>query len=152
MDLRERVVVALSAGATSVAVAARFGVSSSWVRKIRLRLRYEGHVRPTPHPGRAPLVGDALRGTLHRIVCMHPDATLAELCDAFAKKTDVRVSVTTMFRYVEGFGITRKKRLSTPPSAKPSASRPRARRSGVDASSAGAAASSFSTKAASISR
>ena len=50
MDLRERVVKAKGTG-SSYAVAERFAVASSWVRKIWIRPRTTGSVAPLPRGG-----------------------------------------------------------------------------------------------------
>jgi transposase len=152
MDLRQRVLAAVRRGESSVAIAARFGVSDSWVRKLRICFRRRGHVRPTPHPGRAALVPAERRSDLVDLVRARPDATLRELCSAFRGKTGVKLSVTTMFRTLRALGFTRKKRRSMLPSASPQQSKALA--------SSGAAAGSFavgrgcssSTKAASTCR
>jgi transposase len=50
MDLRERVAKAKGTG-SSYAVAERFSVTDSWVRKIWIRTRTIGSVAPVPRGG-----------------------------------------------------------------------------------------------------
>ena len=64
MDLRLRAVSAYDKDVSSAEVADELGVSSSWVRKMRLRLAALGHLEPTPHPGGAPKISNEQRGTL----------------------------------------------------------------------------------------
>ena len=152
MDLRQRVLAAVRRGQSSVEIAARFRVSDSWVRKLRIRFQERGHVRPTPHPGRAPLVPVELRPQLVDLIRTRPDATLRELCAAFRGKSGVKLSITTMFRTLRALGFTRKKRRSMLPSASPQASATLAS-SGVGGGSfAAAGGCSSSTKAASTCR
>jgi transposase len=120
MDLRERVVAALDEGESSLEVAARFGVSDSWVRKLRLRRAATGSIAPKPHGGGKQRCIDAAGEELLReIVAERNDAILAELCEAFAARRK-RVSVPSMSRALIRMGLTLKKRASTPPSATPS--------------------------------
>jgi len=109
MDLRERVVAALDEGESSLEVASRFGVSDSWVRKMRLRRAATGSVAPKPHGGGQKRCIDASgEQVLREIVTEHNDAILAELCDAFAARVR-RVSIQSMSRALIRMGLTLKK-------------------------------------------
>ena len=80
-DLRERVAAACAApGATQTAVATRFCVSVSFVKKLRQRQRASGSVAALPHrSGPAPLLDAATRAELVACLRQQPDATLDEL-------------------------------------------------------------------------
>jgi len=120
MDLRERVVAALDEGESSLEVAARFGVSDSWVRKLRLRRAATGSIGPKPHGGGKKRCIDAAgEELLRQIVAEKNDAILMELCDAFASRSK-RVSIQSMSRALIRMGLTLKKRASMPPNATPS--------------------------------
>lgn len=115
LDLRERAVALLDEGANSPEVAEVLGVSDSWVRKMRLRRDRLGHLMPGSPPGkeRKLSVDDVV--VLGELVDEQPDATLEELVERMAKRQKVRVSISTLSRRLIELGLTRKKRLSTPP-------------------------------------
>jgi transposase len=83
-DLRARVVAAYDAGeGTLEQVAARFAVSTSWVRKILRQRRHTGSIDPRPHGGgRAPAFDAEASRRLREAVRADDDATLAELARA----------------------------------------------------------------------
>lgn len=106
-DLRERVLACPDL--TLRQVAARFGVSPSYVSKVRARLRDLGD----PAPGRQrnhvvprlePLV-DALRAHLAAL----PDAKLREVRAWLAQQHKVRVSHAVLWAAVARLGLTHKK-------------------------------------------
>ncbi len=108
-DLRDRVLA--DAGRPARAVAARFGVSASYVVKARQRLRDEGDAGPRPQRNRvAPrLAGheEALRAEVAR----RPSATCSEL-RAWAAARGVAVSRTAVWRALARLGLTLKKSRS----------------------------------------
>ncbi len=111
----------LDEGANSTEVAEALGVSDSWVRKMRLRRDVLGDLAPGSPPGKPKkLTTDDLVG-LYLFVEEQPDVTLEELAVLMAKRLKVRVSISTLSRRLIELGLTRKKRLSTPP--KPTAPR-----------------------------
>lgn len=108
-DLRDRV---LAAEGSVADVGRRFGVSASYVSRVRVRLAEQGlrsagrqcnHVRPR-------LTG--LEGELAAEVARAPDKTLAQLC-AWAAERGVGVSVVAMHKTLARLGLTLKKRRST---------------------------------------
>jgi transposase len=107
MDLRERVVAACDARTGTIEeVAARFSVSSSWVKKL-LRLRREsGSFLPKPHGGGrvAVFIGERL-AQLKNWVEEEPDATLEELLE----RSQVDASIMAVHRALERLGCRRKK-------------------------------------------
>ena len=118
-DLRERVIAASDEGVeTRAELAERFGVSPSFVTKLRRRRRDTGSVAAKPRAGGfAPaLAGGRLRA-LAALVAARPDATLAELRGRLAsRRGGVRVGVTTVWRAVARLGLPLKKSRSTPAS------------------------------------
>ena len=118
-DLRLRAIGAYDGGVSSAEVAADLGVSSSWVRKMRLRLVGLGHVDPTPHPGCTPKIPESMYGVLTAVATKLSDATLSELSDAFFEETGIRVHPSTVGRNLRAAGMTRKKRPSGPRSVSP---------------------------------
>ena len=115
-DLRERVIAASDEGVeTRAELAERFGVSPSFVTKLRRRRRETGSVAARPHAGGfAPaLAGPRLRA-LSALVAARPDATLAELRDRLAsRRGGVRVGVTTVWRALAELDLPLKKSRRT---------------------------------------
>ena len=112
MDLRERVLAACDAGAGAGAVAERFAVSASWVRRLKQRRRDDGRIAPrSPRNGRVPKLAahaDAIRA----LIAATPDLTLAEL----RAKLGVAVALGTLWAAVAGLGLTVKKKSTGRPS------------------------------------
>jgi len=115
LDLRERAVALLDEGASSPEVAEMLGVSDSWVRKMRLRRERLGHLMPGSPPGRERKLTIDDQVVLCDLLDEQPDATLEELAERMAKRQRVRVSISTLSRRLIELGMTRKKRVSTPP-------------------------------------
>ncbi len=123
MDLRERIVGAVDAGQSRLAVAARFQVSNALVGKLLRQRRRSGSIAPKPHAGgnRPALDGTRLEA-LRELVGAHPDATLAELCDQLARDASdggVVVGVNPVRRALQRLGLPLKKRRCTPTSGTP---------------------------------
>ena len=118
LDLRERIVRAVDAGATQTAAAETFGVGRATVQRYVAQRRRRGSLAPRPLPGRAARIGPPQAAALRAQLDASPDATLAEHCDRWTggrAAHGVRVSVATMQRTIARLGWTRKKRRSTPP-------------------------------------
>ena len=131
LDLRQRVVAAVDAGgSTHAQVASRFAVSLGWVRKLLGQRRRTGEIKPVGHRGGARCrVNEHVLGLIHAAVAAQPDIALEELRAHLRRRTRVRVSISTLWRWVEALGLPRKKRRSL--RAKPTRSNgaPFARRS-----------------------
>jgi len=106
-DLRDRVLGA--AGDPSRQVAARFGVSISYVVKARQRLRRLGDSAPGAQRSHTPakLAGhdEALRAEVER----RPDATLVELRAWALSSRGVLVSISALSVRLRRLGLTLKK-------------------------------------------
>jgi transposase len=115
MDLRERMVRAVEAGASRRATAARFGVSPSCVIKLVQRWQRAGTLEPEPARGgrRAKLADHAER--VQVLLAAALDSTIAELQTRLAAD-DIHVSPSAISRFLKACGLTRKKRPRTPPS------------------------------------
>jgi len=112
LDLRERILAALTTEPSSLIVAKRFGVSASSVRKLRLKVLRTGQVEASTAPGRERLVQGADEERLRELVREHPDATLNVLRELLADEGYAAVSETTMWRQLVRMGLTLKKRPS----------------------------------------
>ena len=106
-DLRDRVLACSELTLREVAL--RFGVSASYVSKIRARLRRLGDAAPGPQhnhvPPRLAPIADALRAQ----ITADPDATLRELRDWAEQRHGIRVSHPVMWTVVARLGLTLKK-------------------------------------------
>ena len=79
MDLRRRVIGACDAGTGTKQVAATFGVSPAWVRRLKQHRRERGDIAPRNGGGSRGRKID--RERLAELVRERPDATLVELRD-----------------------------------------------------------------------
>jgi transposase len=124
MDLRERMVRAVEAGASRRATAAKFAVSPSCVVKLLQRWRRQGTLEPDPPGGgrRAKLADQAER--VDALLAATPDITIAELKARLAAD-GIEVSPSAISRFLKACGLTRKKRPRTPPSRTARTSPPR---------------------------
>ena len=114
VDLRERVVRAVGAGASCRSAAAKFEVSVSFVIKLMQRWRQRGSVTPDRYGGwkRSPLEAHAER--VRALLAAEPDLTIEELRIHLAGG-GVQTSRSALGRFLLVHGLTRKKRPSTPP-------------------------------------
>lgn len=118
LDLRERIVRAVDAGQTRLAVATRFQVSNALVGKLLRQRRESGSIAPRPHAGgRRPTLDAAALQALCDLVGAQPDATLAELCDRLGEDRGCAVGVNPVCRALRRLGLPLKKRRRTPTSA-----------------------------------
>jgi transposase len=124
LDLRQKILRACDQRLGSQRViAALFGVSQSFIEKLRRRYRTTGDIAPRPHEGgRRAICDEAALARVGRLVREQPDATLAELCTQLQAQQGLHVSVPTMGHLVKHLGLPRQKRHSTRVSATPSAS------------------------------
>jgi transposase len=111
MDLRERVLHDCDAGLGTAAVAAKYRVSASWVRRLKQRRKATGEVAPRPPGRRAPAL-DPEADRIRQAVRDAPDATLEEL----KARLGLAASLTSLWRAVRRLGLTVKKKSSGRPS------------------------------------
>jgi transposase len=113
-DLRERVIRACDEGAGSrTQIAARFGVSTAWIRRLLQRRRDTGSFAALPCGGARHVKMDPQRcDRLVVLVREQPDASLDELRD----RLGAPVHRSTIARTVIRLGLTVKKKSSAPPS------------------------------------
>jgi transposase len=115
IELRQRIVAAVDRGVGSLpTVAALFGVSINCVANY-LRLRSDtDSLQPRPNPGgRSPAIPEDRYDELRRLLTEQPDLTLAQLRDAL----HVDCSLAAVCRTLQKLGLSRKKKVSTPPSS-----------------------------------
>ena len=126
MDVRERLLAPVEAGASRHAVAERFAVSASAVIKLLQRYRAEGTIAPRK-------VGGSLRPALEphydrvrALVAQTPDITIDDLQLRLADE-GIPISRSPLGRCLIALKLTRKKRPGTRQSRSVPTSPPRAR-------------------------
>jgi transposase len=106
MDLRKRVLEDCDAGLGTKAVAQRYKVRQSWVRRLKQRRREEGRTEPKScRNNRRPQL-DAHAQRIREVIATTPDITLEEL----KGKLGVAVALTTLWLSVAKLGLTVKKK------------------------------------------
>ena len=124
IDLRQRVLKDCDGGMGTQAVAEKYSVSQSWVRRLKQRRREDGSIEPrtaTPGPAPAPATHhDRLRALAREV----PGLTAGEYRD----RLGVRVSPLTAWRMLRRLGLTFKKSRSGRPSRTARTSPPGGRR------------------------
>jgi len=114
-DLRIRIVRAVDAGASRRSVAAKFEVSVSFVIRLVARWRATGSAKVRGTGGRPRHRLEPHGDLVDRLLAAKRDTTLEELRQTLARE-GVSVSRSGVDRYLRARGLTRKKRLRTPPS------------------------------------
>jgi transposase len=108
-DLRDRV---LSAGGSARVVAARFGVSVSYVIKARQRQERSGEVTARAQRSHTPRMLTGLHAAIAAHVAEQQDATLDELRAWLLERHGVAVSMGLMWNTLARLGLTLKKSCS----------------------------------------
>lgn len=116
LDLRTRVLAAISGGLSCREAAVRFGVSAASAIRWRALERRQGDAKPKAAGGdrrsdHMERHGDAIRS----LVDETPDLTLEEIRTALAEQ-GVSASYGALWRFLRRHKITRKKRPRTRPS------------------------------------
>jgi transposase len=112
MGLRERVLADCDAGMATPAVARKYRVSPSWVRRLKQRRREGGTTAPRDHRTGPRPSWDAYADRLRQAIADDPDATLAEL----KARLGLAVVLSTLWRAVAALGLAVKKKRPTRPS------------------------------------
>ena len=107
-DLRERVLADCDAGGGTRAVARKYRVSESWVRRLKQTRRESGRVTPAARRHGPPPGWVAHAGAIRAAVAAAPDATLAEYRARFA----LPLSRSALARALSALGLSRKKTRS----------------------------------------
>ena len=116
VDLRERVVAAVAAGASRRAAAARFGVSVSSAIRWCILAREAGSVVPGPLGGDRRSKHIEAHGALIRsLLDRKSDLTLKEIRAELAE-VGVSAGIVTIWRFFQRHRLTLKKRRRMPPS------------------------------------
>ena len=112
LDLRTRVVAAYrQPSARQAAVAAVFGVSVSFLKKLLRHERQTGSLAPKPASGgRARYLDAEAQAWLVAYVGQHPDVTLAELGQAWQAQGGRPVGQTCLWQVLNEQKLRRKKK------------------------------------------
>jgi transposase len=105
MDLRERALADCDAGVGTRAVARKYTVSESWVRRLKQRRREDGSIEPrTATPGPKPTLAPHAE-RLRELARGRPDLSAAE----YGERLGVGVAAVTVWRALRRLGLTFKK-------------------------------------------
>jgi transposase len=108
LDLRQRVLADCDKGLGTRAVATKYSVSESWVRRLKQRRRLTGEVAPRVAATGPPPSWHAYADQLRAAIGETPDATLAEL----RGQLGLAVALSTLWRAVAALGPSVKKKSS----------------------------------------
>jgi transposase len=106
LDLRERVLADCDAGMATEAVAAKFSVSASWVRRLKQRRRETGSIAPKAQRHGSPPKWVEHADAISEAVRRTPDASVEELRTRLA----LPLSHATLWRAIKALGFTLKKK------------------------------------------
>ena len=125
VELRERVLkVRKELGLTYEQTAELFDVGEATVNRWERLRRETGKLeRRKRGPGATRLLRVDHLPRLQQLVEEKPDRTLAELAQVFEQRSQIRLSISTMGRYVRELGMTFKKKSSAPRSVTAKTSR-----------------------------
>jgi transposase len=113
-DLRERAVAAVLSGLKYHEAAERFAVSVASISRWLSRYRRDDTVEPAPFGGHEKPTLAAHEGQVRALVEREPDLTLDAMVERLGRD-GVRTNRTTLHRFLQSLGPTRKKRRSGPP-------------------------------------
>jgi transposase len=109
MDLRQKIVEAVSTGTPKAQVARTFGVSLSTVKRYAGRAERGEDLTPRKPPGKRRKVDGTAQRLLERDLEERPSATLPERGQLLARVAGVEVSDSTVSRTLKRMGFSRKK-------------------------------------------
>jgi transposase len=115
MDLRKRVLKDCDAGLQTRAVAAKYDVSESWVRRLKQRRREDGRVEPRSPRNKRTRKLAAHAPQLRSWIAAKPDLTLSELRARLKDELQVVVALGTLWNAIAQLGLTVKKKFSGRP-------------------------------------
>ncbi len=111
VDLRERVVAAIEAGASTGEAAKRFDVSKAAAGAWARLKRATGQLVPAPQGKPKGSVLDAHADFILGALAVEPDTTLEELAERLAAERGVNVVYTAVWKFLDRHEMTHKKRL-----------------------------------------
>ena len=115
-EMRRDVLAACDAGGGTRAVALRFGVSESWVRRVKQERRETGKLAPSATRDRTP-TWHAWSDWLEDTLAAEPDLYVRELKARLKDERGVEAGETLVGRACRLLKLTRKKKRSSRPSS-----------------------------------
>ncbi len=112
IEMRKRILADSDAGMNTQAVALKYQVSESWVRRLKQRRRENGEIAARKAGWRPPSKWRPHAERIAEMVQRHPDATLIEL----REYVGLELSPQTLSRALRALQITFKKKCFTPKS------------------------------------
>jgi transposase len=112
MDLRERVLRDCDGGLGTQAVAKKYTVSESWVRRLKQRRRETGRVAPVEQRHGPRPAWETHAGRIRQAVRQAPDLTLEE----YLQRLALPISVSALARALAALRLSRKKSRCGPAS------------------------------------
>jgi transposase len=109
VDLRQKIVEAVSTGTPKAQVARSFGVGLSTVKRYAGRAERGEGLTPRKSPGKGRKVDETAERLLERDLEERPTATLPQRCELLARVAGVEVSDSTVWRTLRRMGFSRKK-------------------------------------------
>jgi transposase len=111
VELRQKIIDAVDQQlGTYKEIAEMFGIAERYIYKLLDQRRKTGSLAPLPRGGGAAAKLDEEHLlTLAELVARQPDATLKELGRQLQRKTNKRVSLSTVWRGLERIEFTQKK-------------------------------------------
>lgn len=119
LDLRERIVQALTEGQTYVQVAQRFNVSVPTVGRYKRIAKELNHLAPKPLPGRKPACNREEQERLRQLLEQRQDWTIATLQVAWQEQTGKQISKSCLHQWMHRLGFSHKKRVALPQNETP---------------------------------
>jgi transposase len=108
MDLRERIADAVHGGLSRNAAALKFAVAPSSAVKLMQALKKTGSLEPKQMGGYGKAILEPHEETVRALVEATPDATLAELGEALARKR-IKVGRSALSAFLAKLGLSFKK-------------------------------------------
>jgi transposase len=113
LDMRERVVAAVKEkGLSKSEVAKLFDISRATVYRY-IELEAADNLAPKIHPGHPRALDEASCQKLLKQVEKHPDLSLEEHAEKFAKEYKIVLGITSMWNYFDRLNIRRKKNTAS---------------------------------------
>ncbi len=109
VDLRQKIVEAISTGTPKARVARTFGVGLSTVKRYAGRAERGKGLAPRKSPGKRRKVDRTAQKLLERDLKERPTATLPQRRELLARVAGVEVSDSTLSRTLRRMGFSRKK-------------------------------------------
>lgn len=108
-DIRVRVLRDSEEGLESDEIAEKYGVSRSWVDRVKQRYREGGETEPRVHRGGRKSLLQPHHERVHELLEERPDLTLKEIREALK----VHVSLPAISKWLKKLGYTFKKNPSS---------------------------------------